>query len=176
MMIHEITAKAGRNKQRKRIGRGNGSGHGGTSGRGHKGAKSRSGWKARAYFEGGQMSFVRRMPKRGFTNVRFRNEYHVVNVRQLEGRFDDGAEVTPESLVTAGLIRDAKLPVKILGQGELTKKLAVTAAKFSKNAQSKIESAGGSVREVVRPKWTRAMGKKKADGGDAKSDRGGDEA
>jgi large subunit ribosomal protein L15 len=164
MMIHEITSKTGRYRARKRIGRGEGSGHGGTAGRGHKGAKSRSGWKRRPYFEGGQMSFVRRLPKRGFTNVTFRNEYHVVNLKTLEARADDGAAVSAESLAAAGVIRDTKLPLKILGEGELTKKLTVTAARFSASARRKIEAAGGTVEEVTPVKWTRALAAARGDG------------
>lgn len=155
MMIHEITEKVGKYKARKRIGRGHGSGHGKTSGRGHKGAGSRAGYSRRAYFEGGQMTFVRRMPKRGFTNAAFRTDYHIVNLQALDARFDDGADVTPETLVGVGLIRDTKMPVKILGEGDLSKKLNVTAAKFSASARSKIEGAGGSVSEVRKKKWVR---------------------
>ncbi|MBT8486385.1 MAG: 50S ribosomal protein L15 [Phycisphaerales bacterium] len=155
MMIHEITEKVGRYKTRKRIGRGHGSGHGKTSGRGHKGAGSRSGYTRRAYFEGGQMSFARRIPKRGFTNAEFRKLYHVVNIKELESRFDDGAEITAEDLAAHGVIRDTDRPLKVLGEGELTKKFTVTAAKFSSGARSKIEAAGGVVTEVARPKWTR---------------------
>lgn len=161
MMIHEITSKAGRYKARKRVGRGIGSGHGKTCGRGHKGAGSRSGSRRRAYFEGGQMTWVRRMPKRGFTNSRFRTEYHVVNVRTLEERLDDGAVVTLESLAAAGIVGDTKKPLKILGEGDLTKKLDVTATKLSKSAAAKITAAGGSVTETPLTKWMRADGPKK---------------
>lgn len=163
MMIHEITAQVGKKKPRKRLGRGHGSGLGKTSGRGHKGAKSRAGWKRRAYFEGGQMSFVRRMPKRGFTNVQFRTVFHVVNLKVLDALMDDGADVNPETLAAAGIIRDAKLPLKVLGEGKLTKKFNVTATKFSKSARQKIEAAGGTVTETPIVKWTRAMGKKNKD-------------
>lgn len=156
MMIHEITEKAGRYKSRKRIGRGEGSGHGGTSGRGHKGSKSRAGWKNRAGYEGGQMPLARRIPKRGFSNVQFRTEYHVVNLKVLEARCDDGTDVTVQSLAQAGIVRDASKPLKILGEGDLTKKLKITAAKFSASAKQKIESAGGEVIEQVRKKWTRS--------------------
>lgn len=146
MMIHEITVKVGKKKHPKRLGRGIGSGHGKTAGRGTKGAGSRSGWNGsiRASREGGQMPFFRRLPKRGFSNVNFETVYAAVNVRALEARFDNGAEVNPDMLVKAGLIRDTKLPVKILGAGELTKKLQVTAAAFSESAKQKIEAAGGS--------------------------------
>ena len=142
MMIHEITDKVGKYKARKRIGRGHGSGHGKTSGRGHKGAGSRAGFSRRPYFEGGQMSFIRRMPKRGFTNAQFRRPYHIVNLKTLDARMDDGAVVTPETLVEAGIIRDTDLPLKVLGEGELTKKLTITAARFSASARAKIEAAG----------------------------------
>jgi large subunit ribosomal protein L15 len=156
MMIHEITDKVGRYPARKRVGRGEASGSGKTSGRGHKGAGSRSGNSYRPYFEGGQMPFARRMPKRGFSNVQFATQYHVVNLKSLEARLSDGAEVTPESLAEAGLIRDTSLPVKVLGQGDLSKKLMVTAAKFSASARAKIEAAGGSVVEAGgRIKWSR---------------------
>ena len=146
MMIHEVTALVGKHKRRKRIGRGPGSGHGKTAGRGHKGAKSRAGWSGSVPpgYEGGQMPYFRRIPKRGFSNARFRDDYSIVNVKALEARFDDGAEVNPEALAHAGLIRSAKDPVKILGEGELSKKLTVTATKFSGAAKEKIQNAGGS--------------------------------
>lgn len=150
MMIHEITPTAGSHKKRKRIGRGPGSGHGKTAGRGHKGAGSRSGatGSIRASREGGQMAWFRRIPKRGFSNAQFTTLYAVVNVGALDARFDSGAEVNPEMLVKAGLIRDTKLPVKVLGSGETTKKLQVTAAAFSKSAAEKIANAGGTVNRV----------------------------
>ncbi|MBC22405.1 MAG: 50S ribosomal protein L15 [Phycisphaerae bacterium] len=147
MMIHEVTEKVGKAKRRKRIGRGEGSGYGGTSGRGHKGARSRAGWKSRASHEGGQMPYVQRFPKRGFTNARFRKLFHVVNIKVIEERFENGAQVDAASLAEAGIIRDAKRPVKVLGEGELTKKFNVTAAKFSASARNKIEAAGGTVTE-----------------------------
>ena len=156
MMIHDITSKVGRHTARKRIGRGHGSGHGKTSGRGHKGAGSRSGCSRRAYFEGGQMSWTRRIPKRGFTNAAFKKRYHVVNISLLEERVEDGADVTVEVLAHLGLVRDASLPLKVLGDGEITKKFNVTAAKLSRSAVAKIEAAGGSVTEVPLKKWTRA--------------------
>lgn len=156
MMIHEITITVGKYKARKRIGRGHGSGHGKTSGRGHKGAASRSGWKRRPGFEGGQMPLVRRMPKRGFSNADFRRLFHVVNLKQLEVRCEDGATVTAESLAEAGIIRDTSLPLKVLGEGTLSRKLNITAAKFSASARAKIEEAGGTVTVVTKTKWTRA--------------------
>lgn len=139
MELHELRPAKGSKKSRKRIGRGPGSGTGKTAGRGHKGQKSRTGYSRRVGFEGGQMPLVRRVPKRGFTNI-FKQVYAVVNVAQLE---DFEGEVTPESLGAAGLVRPG-LPVKILGQGELTTALTVRAQKFSAAARSKIEAAGGS--------------------------------
>ncbi len=145
MMIHEITEKAGRYKSRKRIGRGTGSGTGKTAGRGHKGAGSRAGYARKIAHEGGQIPFFTRFPKRGFSNAQFRTEYAIVNIAALDARFDDGAEVNADMLVKVGLIRDTKLPVKILGSGETGKKFSVTAAKFSASAKDKIEKAGGSI-------------------------------
>lgn len=146
MMIHEVTELVGSHKKRKRLGRGIGSGHGKTCGRGTKGAGSRSGWggSIRASREGGQMPFFRRIPKRGFSNAQFTKLYAVINIKALEARFDDGAEVNADLLVKAGLLPDTKLPVKVLGEGELTKKLNVTAAVFSKTAAEKISKAGGT--------------------------------
>ena len=155
MMIHEITEKVGKNKARKRIGRGHGSGSGKTSGRGHKGAKSRSGYSRRPAFEGGQMQYFRRIPKRGFTNADFKTVYHIVNLASLEARFEKGATVDATALVEAGLIRNFKNPVKILGQGDLTIALNVTADKFSTSASEKIEAAGGSVTVIEKKKWVR---------------------
>ena len=152
MMIHEITEMAGRNKRRKRIGRGHGSGHGKTSGRGHKGAGSRSGFNgstaSRATREGGQNPWYARLAKIGFSNAQFRTDYSVVNIRSLDARFEDGAEINPDSLVRAGLIRDTKLPVKILAHGETTKRFVITAAKFSGAARDKIAAAGGTATEA----------------------------
>ena len=122
MMIHDITEKVGRHKQRKRIGRGEGSGHGGTAGRGHKGAKSRAGYKRRAGYEGGQRPFFQRFPKRGFSNIRFRKLYHVVNLKVLEERCEDGAKIDIACLAAMGIVRDTGLPLKVLGEGDITKK------------------------------------------------------
>ncbi len=143
MMIHEITEKVGRHKKRKRVGRGPGSGTGKTAGRGHKGAGSRAGYSYRSGHEGGQMQFFRRIPKRGFSNILFRKDYAIVNLNALEAHFEDGAEVNADMLAKRGLIRSASQPVKILGQGDLTKKLTITAAKFSDTAQQKITAVGG---------------------------------
>lgn len=102
------------------------------------------------------MPLVRRMPKRGFTNAQFRRLYHLVNVSTLEARFEEGADITAQVLADAGVIRDTSLPLKVLGQGELKKKLNVTAAKFSASARAKIEAAGGAITEIAATKWTRA--------------------
>ena len=144
--LHNLHPAPGAKKPRKRVGRGPGSGNGKTAGRGHKGQRSRSGYSRRYGFEGGQMPLVRRIPKRGFTNL-FRVEYQVVNVADLERLFEAGEEINVETLVAKGLVR-AKQPVKILGMGELKKSLVVHAHKFSGSARSKIESAGGRC-EVV---------------------------
>ena len=146
MMIHEVTAQAGRHKRRKRVGRGMGSGRGRTCGRGHKGALSRAGagGSIRASREGGQLPFFRRIPKRGFTNAQFRKEVVVVNVKALQDRFDDGAAVDAEALAQVGLIPNTRLPVKVLAEGTLTKKLTVTVAAFSAGARQKIIDAGGT--------------------------------
>lgn len=147
MELHDLHPAPGAKKGRKRIGRGPGSGTGKTAGRGHKGQKSRSGYSRRYGFEGGQMPLVRRIPKRGFYNV-FRVEYQVVNLRDLERVFADGDTVSVETLIEKGLTRRGKKPVKVLGDGELKKKLTVQAHKFSAAAKEGIEKAGGSC-EVV---------------------------
>jgi large subunit ribosomal protein L15 len=155
MMIHEITEKVGKYKTRKRIGRGHGSGAGKTSGRGHKGARSRSGFSRRPAFEGGQMQYFRRIPKRGFSNAEFKTIYHIVNIASLVDRFKKGATVDATALVEAGLIRNFKNPVKILGQGDIDIALNITADKFSASAVTKIEAAGGNVTVIERKKWKR---------------------
>jgi large subunit ribosomal protein L15 len=144
MRLDEILRAAGRHRPRKRIGRGIGSGHGKTCGRGHKGAGSRAGAKRRFGFEGGQNPMLLRIPQRGFSNVRFRAAYQIVNVAALE-RFESGTRVDAAALRGARLIRDADRPVKVLGHGELTRKLTVVAAKVSARAAEKIAAAGGSV-------------------------------
>jgi large subunit ribosomal protein L15 len=143
-----LRSPKGTTKNRKRVGRGQGSGRGGTSTRGHKGAQSRSGFKQLANFEGGQMSLIRRVPKFGFHSP-FRVEYQEVNLARLQqladaGRFSDGV-VTPEILFELGVTSKRSKPVKILGNGDLTTKLSVTAHKMSAAARTKIEQAGGSV-------------------------------
>jgi large subunit ribosomal protein L15 len=147
MRLHDLKPAEGSTKKRKRVGRGIGSGHGKTSGRGHKGQNARSGGGVRPGFEGGQMPLTRRIPKRGFTNV-FKKEYVIVNVGTLEERFEEGTEITPEVLIDNGIIKDIKDGVKILGDGELTKKFTVKAHKFSKSALEKIQAVGGKA-EVI---------------------------
>ena len=146
MKLHELSPVEGSKKDSKRIGRGHGSGWGKTSGKGHKGQKARSGGSIRPGFEGGQMPIYRRLPKRGFKNI-FAKEYAEVNVSTLE-RFDDGATVDPVALVEAGILKNVQDGVRILGNGELTKKLTVRANGFTKTAESKITAAGGKV-EVI---------------------------
>lgn len=154
MMIHDITAMAGKYKARKRLGRGPGSGTGKTAGRGHKGARSRSGFSARLQFEGGQMPLFRRIAKRGFTNVQFKTRFWIVNLGDIVAHpsFAKGGQVTAEKLAEAGLIRDASLPVKVLGDlGEgkaLKAKLDVNVARVSASARKAIQDAGGSVHET----------------------------
>jgi len=147
MLNFEITSVSGKHKARKRIGRGPGSGQGKTCGRGHKGSLSRAGATSTSLYEGGQMPLFRRLPKRGFSNYNFETRYKIVNVSQLE-RFDDGAVVGVEQLSNVGLIDSVRNKVKILGDGELTKKLEVTAHKFSKTAEQKIVGCGGSAKVI----------------------------
>lgn len=146
MKLNDVLKHAGADKRRKRVGRGHGSGHGGTSGRGHKGAGSRSGWTTRGLAEGGAMPMFRRLPKRGFNNFNFRTEYSVVNVGELDAVFDSGTHVTRQLLHETGLIRTLRLPVKVLGDGNLGKKLKVDAEKFSASAAEKITRAGGEAK------------------------------
>jgi len=147
MLNHEITSVVGKHKLRKRIGRGPGSGHGKTSTRGHKGQGARSGAPGIMLKEGGQMPLYRRIPKRGFSNYDFENRYEIVNVSQLE-RFEEGTAVGVEQLSDAGLVRRHGAKVKILGDGELTKKLQVSAHKFSKTAEQKIVASGGTAKVI----------------------------
>ena len=146
MKLHELKPAEGATSARKRLGRGIGSGLGKTSGKGHKGARARSGGGKRPGFEGGQMPLTMRLPKRGFTN-NFRKEYVAINVSRLEV-FDDGATVTPVELIEMGIIKKIGDGVKIMGDGELTKKLTVLATKFTATAKEKIEAAGGKA-EVI---------------------------
>ena len=149
MKLHDLKpAKGGGNKERKRVGRGIGSGHGKTSGRGHKGQNSRTGGGVRPGFEGGQMPLFRRLPKRGFTNI-FAKQYAEINIEKLN-IFEDGAVITPETMLEKGLYKKSKAKdgVKILGNGELEKKVTVQAHKFTKGAEDKITQAGGKA-EVI---------------------------
>lgn len=147
MKLHELSPAPGSVKERKRIGRGAASGQGKTAGKGHKGQKARSGSNAHIGFEGGQMPLQRRIPKRGFVNI-FAKEIATVNVAAINDKFEDGATVTIEALVESGLVKKALDGVKVLGQGELTKKLTVQANAFSASAKAKIEAAGGKA-EVI---------------------------
>jgi large subunit ribosomal protein L15 len=140
----QITSVVGKHKARKRLGRGSGSGNGKTCGRGHKGSRSRSGADRSGLREGGQIPIYRRMPKRGFSNVQFADRYEIVNVSQLE-RFEDGSVVGLQQFSDVGLIDRGTSRVKILGGGALTKRLQVTAHKFSKAAEQKITGCGGTV-------------------------------
>lgn len=148
--IHEIGRPEGSHRDRKRIGRGPGSGTGKTAGKGHKGSKARAGHHGpgggKPGYEGGQMPLHRRLPKRGFTNIR-RVEFQVVNLYQLEDI--DATEITPAALYELGMVAHPSRPVKILGTGSLTRKVAVSAHGFSQSAREKIEGAGGSIQELV---------------------------
>lgn len=151
-LLSNLKYKEGSRKKRKRIGRGQGSGHGGTATKGHKGQNSRSGVSYRPWFEGGQMPLVRRVPKFGFTNI-FRVEYQVVNINRLEELASEGklkdSVINPEVLYNLGAVSKKTQPVKILGNGELKNKLDVTAHAFSKTAIQKIEAAGGKSQTIL---------------------------
>jgi large subunit ribosomal protein L15 len=147
MKLHDLSPAAGSVKARKRIGRGPASGQGKTAGKGHKGQLARAGRGQRAGFEGGQMPLQRRVPKRGFNNI-FATEMAIVNLATLEKCYNDGETVTVDSLLEKGILKKTLDGVKILGRGELTKKLSVEANAFSESAKSKIEAAGGKA-EVI---------------------------
>lgn len=147
MQAHDVRPAPGSRRKRKRVGRGNASGHGTYSGRGIKGQKARSGNDLRPGFEGGQMPLIRRLAKRGFNNKRFRTEYEAINISRLV-KFEANAEVTPEALLAAGIVRDKRKPVKIMGDGDLDRPLRVRAHKFTASARRKIEAAGGTVEEM----------------------------
>jgi len=166
MQAHQLKPPPGAKHAKKRIGRGNASGHGTYSTRGLKGQKSRAGHKPRRYFEGGQTELMRRLPrKRGFTN-HFRVDFTAVNLRDL-ARFDDGADVTPELLKQNGIVSSLRKPIKVLGTGDISRKLNVTAHKFSMAAREKIEAAGGTAtalmpdidKKAAHPKRKRASKK-----------------
>ena len=146
MKLHELQPVEGARKDGFRLGRGQGSGNGKTAGKGHKGQKARSGGMNKLGFEGGQTPLARRLPKRGFTNIN-RKEYAIINLTQLNN-FEDGAVITPELLKEMGLVKNMKNGLKVLGEGELDKKLTVKANKVSKSALAAIEKAGGTV-EVI---------------------------
>jgi large subunit ribosomal protein L15 len=148
MMLHDVHQGIVGSRPRKRVGRGIGSGHGKTSGRGHKGAGSRSGYKRSFGFEGGQMPLMRRIAKRGFSNNYFAPVVAEVNVGALESAFEAGTMVTPELLSQTGLAKGRFDEVKILGNGNLTKKLTVSAHRFSKSAEEKIKAAGGAATRI----------------------------
>lgn len=147
MKLHELNASP-EAKTRKRVGRGPGSGLGKTAGRGENGQKSRSGASIPAWFQGGQTPLYRRLPKRGFNNAKFRTEYATINLSDLNKYFNDGDVVTPELLKEKGIIKKQLCGVKVLGNGELEKKLTIKANRFSSSAVTKIESAGGKA-EVI---------------------------
>ncbi len=148
MKQHDIIAPSGARKSAKRVGRGQGSGHGTYSGRGCKGNKARAGFSVRPGFEGGQLPIIKRLPeKRGFVNL-FPNRYNVVNLSQLN-TFEEGATVDTAAMLAAGLIKSKDYPVKVLGTGEIERKLEVKAHKFSAAAKQKIEAAGGKAEEVA---------------------------
>jgi len=151
MDLSNLKPAEGSKQQKKRVGRGPGSGNGKTAGRGHKGAQSRSGFKFKRGFEGGQMPLHRRLPKRGFNNHDFRTEYAVVNLDQLEAQFDAGATVDADALRGAGLLRGKKARIKVLGRGEVTKALTVHAHKFSGKAAEKLAAAGGKAEAIAEP-------------------------
>ncbi len=147
MRQDELSPPAGSKRNRKRVGRGDGSGHGTYSGRGCKGQKSRAGYKMRPGFQGGQLPLIKSLPrKRGFVNI-FRTEYSIVNTGKLN-IFESGSEVTPEKLVAAGLVKSLRYPIKVLAEGDINHPLVIKANKFSTAAKAKIEAAGGAVEEV----------------------------
>lgn len=147
-MVHEITTGALRNKLPKRKGRGESSGHGKTSGRGNKGSKARNGKYIKPGYEGGQTQIFRRLPKRGFSNENFERRFYIVNLSDLAAEFEAGATVDSVALETAGLVPDQKLPIKILGNGDFSKKLTIVATKYSKSAHEKITAAGGTAQNA----------------------------
>lgn len=150
MRLHNLKPRPGAKHTKKRVGCGESSGHGKTSGKGHKGQKARSGGSIRPSFEGGQMPLFRRLPKRGFNHIAFRDVVEVVNLDDLERKFPDGAAVNAETLRAVGLVHGQFDAIKLLGRGELTKKLSVEVDLVSETARQKVEKAGGTV--VIRQK------------------------
>lgn len=149
LSLNNLKPTAGSTHKKKRVGRGPGSGLGKTSGRGHKGQKSRSGYSSKIGFEGGQMPLQRRLPKRGFTNI-FKKEWIEISLAKIEANFQAGDEVTPQVLHDRGLIKKAKHDLVILGNGEITKALKISAHRFTKTAREKIEKAGGTATDIVK--------------------------
>src|SRR6476469_8458947 len=149
LSLNNLKPSAGSTHKKKRVGRGPGSGLGKTAGRGHKGQKSRSGYSSRPGFEGGQMPLQRRLPKRGFTNI-FKKQWIEISLAKIEASFSAGDDVTPEILHQRGLIKKAKHDLVILGNGDVTKKLNISAHRFTKAAKEKIENAGGTATAIVK--------------------------
>lgn len=149
LSLNNLHPAPGSTHKKKRVGRGPGSGLGKTAGRGHKGQKSRSGYSSRPGFEGGQMPLQRRLPKRGFTNI-FKKQWIEIGLAKIEANFSAGDEVTPEILHDRGLIKKAKHDLVILGNGEITKSLKISAHRFTKTAREKIEKAGGSATAIEK--------------------------
>ena len=149
LALNNLKPTDGSTHKKKRVGRGPGSGLGKTAGRGHKGQKSRSGYSSKIGFEGGQMPLQRRLPKRGFTNI-FKKKWLEISLAKLEGNFNAGDEITPEILHERGLIKKAKHDLVILGNGEMSKALKISAHRFTKTAKDKIEKAGGSITEIIK--------------------------
>jgi large subunit ribosomal protein L15 len=145
MRLHDLKPNPGAKHRRKRLGSGESSGHGKTSGKGHKGQKARSGGSIRPGFEGGQMPLHRRLPKRGFNNAAFKDVYGIVNLDDLDKRFDDGAAINEKLLRGAGLVRGSLSGVKVLGRGEVSKKFHLEVDRISASARKKIEQAGGTI-------------------------------
>jgi len=145
--LNNLKPPYGAIRKKKRLGRGDGSGHGNTCGRGQKGQKARSGGQVKPYFEGGQMPLYRRLPKRGFKNI-FKEEFAIINIRDLVKKFRENEEVTPEKLLEVGLIKKKKQPIKILAEGDISFPLQIKVHKISQQARAKIEAAGGRV-EVI---------------------------
>ncbi len=165
MNLNDVLGAVERRKNPKRRGRGEGSGLGKSSGRGNKGAKARSGWRRRYGYEGGQMPIARRVPKRGFNNFNFASYFDVLNVRDLEGSFEDGATVNRQVLVDSGLLKPRHEQLKLLGDGELKKKLNVTVHAASAEAKKKIEAAGGTLTCLNPPRKIRKPVPRPAPGG-----------
>ena len=148
MQNHTLSSAGSKTRKRKRIGRGDASGNGSYSGKGMKGQKSRSGGGVRPGFEGGQLPLIKRLPSlRGFTNI-FKTQYHAVNLDTILNMYPNGGDVSPGTLVETGVLKDQKLPLKVLGRGEINVNLKVSAHKFTKSAKQKIETAGGTIQVI----------------------------